>query len=113
MNAKVFTTVPGLRLSIGIYGTASNDEPAIVPDEVADQLEAEIRGHRMEDAPDPDDPAKTVRVEVKYSKEAVLLARRLKVVREPAPSAPAKAGRLSAAEIKAAQPPAVAEAEKK
>ncbi len=104
MNAKVFTTVPGLELNIGGYGVATNTEGVTVPDEVADQFEAEIRGHRVEDAPDPDDPAKTIRVEVKYSKEAVALARRLKVVRETAPPAPARAGKLSAADIKATQP---------
>jgi hypothetical protein len=42
--AKVYTVTPGLVLRIGTCGEASNDVPAIVPDEVADQLEAEIRG---------------------------------------------------------------------
>lgn len=46
MSAKIFTTVKGLALAIGEYGVATNDEPAIVPDEVATQIEEEIRGER-------------------------------------------------------------------
>lgn len=39
--AKVFTTIPGLTVRIGNHGMASNDEPAIVPPEVAAELEAD------------------------------------------------------------------------
>lgn len=99
MNAKVYTVVKGLELNIGGYGVATNDEPALVPDDVADQFEAEIRGHKTEDVPDQENPGTTKRVEVKYSKDAVALARRLRVVREPA----AVKQKLTAAEIKASQ----------
>jgi len=46
MNAKVFTTFPGQKLQIGHYGQATNKVPVLVPDDVADQLEGEIRGQR-------------------------------------------------------------------
>lgn len=90
--AKVYTTVPGLVLNISGYGEASNDEGVTVPDEVADQFEAEIRGHRTVDG-----------VEVRFAKKAT----HFRVERE---AAPRPAGKLSAADLKAAQP---AEGDKK
>jgi hypothetical protein len=48
--AKVFTITPGLVLSIGNFGEASNEVPCTVPDEVAALLEEEIAGER----PNPD-----------------------------------------------------------
>lgn len=46
MNAKVYTTQPGHKIQIGHYGQATYKVGVTVPDEVADQLEGEIRGHR-------------------------------------------------------------------
>jgi hypothetical protein len=90
MNAKVYTVVKGLEVAIGGYGVANNDQPVVVPDEVADQLEAEIRGHRVIDG-----------VEIKYSKEAIAVAKRLRVERM-AVSKPAS--KLSAEELRKVQP---------
>jgi hypothetical protein len=56
---KVYTTVPGLTVHIGGFGFATNDQPAIVPDEVADQIEAEISGFTGRD--DPEHPSKKVK----------------------------------------------------
>lgn len=36
--AEVYTTTPGEVRQIGIHGQASNDSPAMVPDEVAAEL---------------------------------------------------------------------------
>jgi hypothetical protein len=44
MVAKVYTTEPGLAVRIGHYGEATNDVPCMVPEEVAQELEAEMRG---------------------------------------------------------------------
>jgi hypothetical protein len=52
MSAKVYTTVDGLEIRIGNHGLATFTTPAIVPDEVAEQLDAEIKGDR----PDPEKP---------------------------------------------------------
>lgn len=40
---KVFTTVPGLELRIGNYGTATMEIPVDVPDEVAAELKKDSR----------------------------------------------------------------------
>lgn len=48
--ARVFTTVPGDKVWIGGHGEATSETPAIVPDAVADELEAEMKG-------EPADPA--------------------------------------------------------
>ena len=38
LMAKVYSTVKGAVIQIGTYGEASNDSPAIVPDDVAAAL---------------------------------------------------------------------------
>lgn len=38
---KVFTTVPGAVITVGQYGIATNESPALVPEEVAQELEAD------------------------------------------------------------------------
>jgi hypothetical protein len=52
-QAKVFTTVPGSVLRIGSFGDASNDMPAIVPEEVAAEFDGQ-EGFKVE----RDEPAK-------------------------------------------------------
>lgn len=42
--ARVFTTAEGEKARIGHYGEASNETPCLVPEEVARQLEAEMKG---------------------------------------------------------------------
>lgn len=44
---RVFTKVPGAVVEIGCYGTATNDTPAIVPDNVGKELDAQ-EGLRVE-----------------------------------------------------------------
>jgi hypothetical protein len=69
MSAKVYSTVPGLEMRIGNYGVATNTEPAIVPDDVAEQLEREIRGiSHYEEGDDPATPGKTTRHAVKFGR---------------------------------------------
>lgn len=48
--AKVYTTTPGVEARIGIFGVATNDTPAIVPDEVADELELDMKGEKPVEA---------------------------------------------------------------
>jgi hypothetical protein len=43
-TARVFTTVHGDVVRIGTYGEATNDTPAVVPEAVAAELEAEMKG---------------------------------------------------------------------
>jgi hypothetical protein len=42
--ARVFTTAPGDACRIGNFGEATNDSPAVVPEEVAAELEAAMKG---------------------------------------------------------------------
>jgi hypothetical protein len=88
MNARIYTTLPGLEMNIGGYGVATNTAGVLVPDEVADQFEAEIRGHRFDDVEDPETPGAKKRVKTEYAKKET----RFRVEREkPAPTkAPAK-----------------------
>jgi hypothetical protein len=53
LMAKVWTTVKGAVQQIGTYGEASNDTPAIVPDDVARELDG-LDGFKVE----RDQPAK-------------------------------------------------------
>lgn len=46
MQNKVFTVIPGLKLALGVFGVASNATPCVVPDNVAQELEEEIKGER-------------------------------------------------------------------
>jgi hypothetical protein len=43
-TARVYTTVPGDVVRIGNYGEATNDSPAVVPEKVAKELEAGMKG---------------------------------------------------------------------
>jgi len=49
MPVKVYTTVEGLELRIGNHGLATNTRPAVVPDEVASELEAEVNATGRKD----------------------------------------------------------------
>lgn len=95
---KIFTTVPGLVVNVGGYGDASNDVPAVVPEEVADQIEREISGiSHYEEV----DGKKTA---VKFAKKET----RLRVERD-VPERKAAAGKLSGHDLVAAGPVAKAE----
>lgn len=58
MTARIYTTVPGHVLCIGTFGFATNDAPALVPDDVAAQLERERRADIRVERPQPAAPAK-------------------------------------------------------
>jgi len=51
--AKLFTTTPGAVIHVGNYGDASNEEPCIVPEVVADELASDPRFRIERDAPAP------------------------------------------------------------
>jgi hypothetical protein len=92
MSVKVYATVPGAAIEVGNYGTATNDTPAIVPDEVAAELELEIKGlsavARDESNPVefPGWPARLGRTDIRVERDVVPARPPLRVSPASAPA---------------------------
>ncbi len=46
---RIWATVPGAEVRVSHYGTATNDQPCLVPDSVAEEL-AHVEGLKVEPA---------------------------------------------------------------